>query len=64
VLVVCGEQDQLTPPHYSSTLAAQIPDAALQIIDQAGHLVMLEQSQRMAKILSVFLMTLPYTPGK
>jgi len=64
VLVVCGEEDQLTPPHYSSKLAAQIPDAALQIIDQAGHLVMLEQSQRLAKIISVFLMTMPYTPGK
>jgi pimeloyl-ACP methyl ester carboxylesterase len=63
VLVICGMEDKLTPVRYSTSLAAQIPGAALQTIDKAGHLVMLEQPQRMAKILSVFLMTVPFTPG-
>ncbi len=63
VLVICGTDDKLMPVHYSATLAAQIPGAALQTVDEAGHLVMLEQPQRLAKLLSVFLTTIPYTPG-
>ncbi len=62
-LVVCGTEDKLTPLRYSSALAASIPGAALQTIDGAGHLVMLEQPARVAKLLSVFLATLPYTSG-
>lgn len=63
VLVTCGTQDKLTPPRYSSMLAESIPGAALQTVDGAGHLVMLEQPLRVQKILSVFLHSLPYTPG-
>jgi pimeloyl-ACP methyl ester carboxylesterase len=62
-LVVCGTQDQLTPMHFSEDLAGRIPNAALQTIDGAGHLVMLEQPHRVAGLLSVFLATIPYTPG-
>jgi pimeloyl-ACP methyl ester carboxylesterase len=32
-------------------------------MDGAGHLVMLEQPERLAKLISVFLTTIPYTPG-
>jgi pimeloyl-ACP methyl ester carboxylesterase len=63
VLVVCGMGDKLTPVRYSTSLSARITGAALQTVDEAGHLVMLEQPQRLAKILSVFLMTIPYSPG-
>lgn len=63
VLAICGTDDKLTPLRYSATLAAQIPGAALQTVDEAGHLLTLEQPQRLAKILSFFLMTVPYTPG-
>jgi pimeloyl-ACP methyl ester carboxylesterase len=63
VLVICGSADKLTPAHNSVTLAARIPNAALQIVDEAGHLAILEQPTRLAKILSVFLTTIPYTPG-
>jgi len=63
VLVVCGTQDQLTPMHFSECLAGRIPNAALQTVDGAGHLVMLEQPHRVAGLLSVFLTTIPYTPG-
>jgi pimeloyl-ACP methyl ester carboxylesterase len=63
VLVTCGTEDKFTPPRYSSALAASIPGAALQTVDGAGHLVMREQPHRLAKLLSVFLMTIPYTPG-
>jgi pimeloyl-ACP methyl ester carboxylesterase len=63
VLVICGTNDRLTPARYSTTLAARIPGAALQTVDEAGHLVMLEQAQRVAKLLSVFLLTIPNTAG-
>jgi pimeloyl-ACP methyl ester carboxylesterase len=55
VLVICGTDDQLTPRRFSENLAGQIPGAALQTIDDAGHLVMLEQPRRVAGLLSVFL---------
>lgn len=63
VLVTCGTEDKLTPPRYSSALAASIPGAALQTVDGAGHLVMLEQPRRLAQLLSVFMTTIPFSPG-
>jgi pimeloyl-ACP methyl ester carboxylesterase len=62
-LVVCGTQDRLTPIRFSETLSSQIPGAALQTVDGAGHLLILEQPGRLAKLISVFLATIPYTPG-
>jgi pimeloyl-ACP methyl ester carboxylesterase len=63
VLVLCGTNDLLTPRRFSETLAEQIPGAALQTIDDAGHLVMLEQPRRVSALLSVFLTAIPYLPG-
>ena len=63
VLVVCGADDKLTPPRFSEILARCIPGAALQIIDEASHMLILEQPQRLAKLMSVFLATIPYFPG-
>ena len=62
-LVICGQDDQLTPVRYSQYLADQIPKAQLRIIANAGHMVMLEQPQTVANELSAFLATLTYTPG-
>jgi pimeloyl-ACP methyl ester carboxylesterase len=62
-LVLCGMEDQLTPRRFSETLAQEIPAAALQTVDEAGHLVMHEQPRRVAAILSLFLKTNPYLPG-
>jgi pimeloyl-ACP methyl ester carboxylesterase len=55
VLVICGTNDQFTPPRYSKYLATRIPGASLQTIDEAGHMVMLEQLRRLSALLSVFL---------
>ncbi len=63
VLVLCGTDDQLTPRRYSESLAGQIHGAALQTIDGAGHLVMLEQPRRVSALLSVFLTAIPFLPG-
>lgn len=63
-LVICGQDDQLTPVRYSQYLADQISKAQLKIIPEAGHMVMLEQPQAVADELSAFLSTLTYSPGQ
>ena len=62
-LVVCGTEDKFTPLRFSETLSSQIPGAALQTVEGAGHMLILEQPGRLAKLISVFLATLPYSPG-
>lgn len=42
-LVLCGEEDRITPPGLSTQLAAIIPGAQVQIIADAGHLANAEQ---------------------
>jgi pimeloyl-ACP methyl ester carboxylesterase len=53
-VVLCGEDDQMTPPRYSETLARRIPEARLEIIPGAGHMVMIEQPGRTAELISSF----------
>ncbi|MGB8215185.1 MAG: alpha/beta hydrolase [Anaerolineales bacterium] len=62
-LVICGTQDKLTPLQFSQTLSSHIPGAALQTVEGAGHMLILEQPPRLAKLISVFLDTIPYLPG-
>ncbi|MDR6858740.1 alpha/beta fold hydrolase [Variovorax guangxiensis] len=45
-LVVCGEEDAITPPAESHALAAGIPGAILQLVPSAAHFPMLEQPER------------------
>jgi pimeloyl-ACP methyl ester carboxylesterase len=54
-LVLCGADDQLTPLRYSKLLAGTIPNARLEIIPDAGHMVMLEKPAEVAALLSDFL---------
>lgn len=42
-LVLCGQQDRMTPPPASVALAEGIGQAELEFIPDAGHYVMLEQ---------------------
>ena len=63
VLVVCGTEDKITPIRFSETLSSRIPGAALQTLEGAGHLLILEQPGRLAKLIRVFLATIPYSPG-
>ena len=42
-LVLCGEQDRLTPPELSIFLADKIPGGRLEIIKRAGHMPHIEQ---------------------
>ena len=54
-LLVVGEGDRMTPPKYSEYLAAQLPNATLAIIPDAGHYAQIEQPQRVADALRAWL---------
>lgn len=42
-LVLCGIDDQMTPPRYSQLLASTLGDARLKLIPGAGHMLPIEQ---------------------
>lgn len=42
-LVICGEDDQMTPVKYSEYLARELRQSTVSIIKDAGHMAMLEQ---------------------
>lgn len=54
-LVVCGEEDAITPPAESHALAAGIPGATLHMVSGAAHFPMLEQPERFNAILRDFI---------
>lgn len=54
-LVVCGEEDVLTPPAESRAMAEVIPSAELVLIPQAGHLANLEAPMVFTAALNSFL---------
>ncbi|HSW08154.1 alpha/beta fold hydrolase [Aquabacterium sp.] len=55
LLVVCGEADLLTPPEYSREIAAAVPQADLVLLPDCGHLLTLEQPQRINALLGDWL---------
>ncbi len=62
-LVLCGDQDRMTPPKYSEYLAAHIPHAELEIIPGAGHMVMLEKPEEVSRALARFLQQVEEHPA-
>ncbi len=57
-LVLCGDQDTVSPPDGMRALAARIPGAHFQLIPAAGHLSPLEQPQAVNAAIRAFLATL------
>jgi pimeloyl-ACP methyl ester carboxylesterase len=57
-LVIGGTADQMTPFKYAEFLAEKIPGAKLVRIEGAGHMVMLEQPELVARHVEQFLATL------
>jgi pimeloyl-ACP methyl ester carboxylesterase len=57
-LALGGTADQMTPPKYAAFLAEKIPGARLVMIEGAGHLVMLEQPELVARHVEQFLATI------
>lgn len=58
-LVVCGEEDVLTPPAEAQALHAAVPGSRLVLVPRAGHLANLEQPEAFNAALREFLGTLP-----
>jgi len=56
-LVIGGTVDQMTPIKYAEYLADKIPGARLARIEGAGHMVMLEQPELVARHVEQFLAT-------
>ena len=53
-LVICGDQDDLTPVKYSRYLADRIRGSRLEVIEGAGHMVMLERPDKFNKTVEAF----------
>jgi pimeloyl-ACP methyl ester carboxylesterase len=63
-LVLCGADDQMTPLRFSQFLSSSIPEARLEVIPGAGHMVMLEKPGQVAESLFSFLKDLTFLPGE
>lgn len=56
-LVVSADEDELTPVKYGRYLSANIPGAQFALIEGAGHMMALEQSEEFMQCLNRFLNT-------
>jgi pimeloyl-ACP methyl ester carboxylesterase len=54
-LIVCGEDDWLTPVKHSRFLHQRIPGSELRVIEDAGHMVMWEQPREVNEHIREFL---------
>ncbi len=63
-LIVFGAADKMTPVTGAEALRTQIKGARLEVVPNAGHMVMLEQPDRVAGLLGEFVNSIPYQPGK
>jgi len=58
-LIIVGTSDRMTPPRLSEELQAGIAGACLERVEGAGHMVMLEQPEDVARFLVGFLEKTP-----
>ena len=56
-LVACGEEDRVCPPELSREIAMAIPGATLAIVERAGHYLMLDQPDTVARLVRDWLDT-------
>ncbi|HEY7781395.1 MAG TPA: alpha/beta hydrolase [Ktedonobacterales bacterium] len=59
VLIVWGERDEVTPLTLGRRLANDIPGSTLSMVPNAGHLILDDASDAVAKLLADFASTLP-----
>jgi len=55
-LVLCGQQDTLTPLELHKEMVARIPNARLAIIEDCGHMSAMEQPQAVTALLRDWLL--------
>jgi 3-oxoadipate enol-lactonase len=54
-LIICGDEDAITPPSLSEELAALIPASLLKIIEGASHLANLDKPEEFNRAIEEFL---------
>jgi pimeloyl-ACP methyl ester carboxylesterase len=54
-LIVWGNQDSLVPPVYAEEFARRIAESRVEYVDNAGHMLHLEQLDRVAGLVAQFL---------
>jgi len=57
-LIICGQDDMLTPVKYSEFLHSNIKNSQLKIIPEAGHMVMWEKPKEVNKAIANFVTNL------
>lgn len=57
-LIICGEDDELTPVKYSEYLHSKIKNSELKIIPEAGHMVMWEKPKEINEAIANFVTNL------
>jgi pimeloyl-ACP methyl ester carboxylesterase len=55
-LVLCGDEDELTPIKYSRFLSQRIEGSRLEILPNAGHMVMMEAAEAFNRIIGEFVL--------
>ncbi|HPC74519.1 MAG TPA: alpha/beta hydrolase [Syntrophales bacterium] len=58
VLVICGDDDKMTPPALSRYIADNVPGGRLALIPGAGHFVMNEEPEVFNNVLKEFILSL------
>ena len=53
-LVVAGTADAITPPFHARQIHEAIPNSRLEIVEGAGHMIMLEQPDRLHELIHDF----------
>lgn len=61
-LILCGTLDVMTPPKHSKLLAEKIQNSHFHLIENAGHMLALEQPEVVAGLVKDFLDGLPPLP--
>ncbi|HNI43431.1 MAG TPA: alpha/beta hydrolase [Chitinophagales bacterium] len=59
VMLIWGQQDQITPPFVAEEFHATLPNSQLAFIDQCGHAPMMERPAIFNELLDNFLRQLP-----
>ena len=63
-LIICGAEDKMTPVKFSESLRDGIANSQLHILENAGHMVMLEQTDAVAELLKQFIDGIPFKVKK
>jgi len=53
-LLVWGKDDRVVPPVYADEFMRRLPDARVQLVDQAGHAAQVEQPETVARMVREF----------